>query len=339
MKTKDKALTFILQVSVAFFLCSIPSYIVLFLMYGIREEMLLILLVTFISIKIYSYIFNPKYQKNYKEKTMTPILTPTNVDTPIPQHPIERPSATLESEDSVTTPEELRGTITLKSPHKTHADFVFPKAKRDVLIRMGSMVESEAGTALAFNSIQGIRNCSNKVKMKELFRDNDIPSPDFRLDSPFTEYPFICKKRNHSRGKGMVKVTSADLLPTRRVSTFYYESFVDCNEEFRVHVLDKEIFHTDKKILRDGKEDTWFKNLKNYVYLPYNKRGFSENMREQIIKSVDCLGLTFGAVDIGRNTRTGEFWIYEVNSAPGMRPSLKRRYTNAFVAYIEKELG
>ena len=49
------------------------------------------------------------------------------------------------------------------------------------------------------------------------------------------------------------------------------------------------------------------------------------------IRAVGCLGLDFGAADIGWNSHDGEPSVYEVNTAPGLEGTTLDKYYGAML--------
>jgi len=223
---------------------------------------------------------------------------------------------------------------TVLSYYESHKKFKFPLYKCSVIIRFGYLKNKNMIGDLEFNSRESIRNCINKLKMKKLFVENNITTPKYFTNCPET-FPIVIKNTNHSQGRGMRLIESKYELP-RCFDDYYFEEFVKCDTEYRCHVMDGRVFHTDEKVLKKGYYSHWIKNLeKGYKYIRYKKR-LPREMKEQIIKSVECLGLVFGAVDVGFNSETGNFYIYEVNSAPGMRTLTRKRYQKAIKRYVKK---
>jgi glutathione synthase/RimK-type ligase-like ATP-grasp enzyme len=227
--------------------------------------------------------------------------------------------------------------VVVDSPHESHEDFKFPHYSKPVHIRFGNTTRVERGV-VNFNSVCAIENCRDKLKMKRIFERKGIPSPDFYTDLPVViEKPLVLKRIEHSAGKGMqlIAPSSDPASISFDREKHYLEEWVECDTEFRCHVMNKTVFHIDKKILRSGCRDSWIKNLENYKYLPSDC--FPEEAVQYVIKAVKAVGLVFGAVDVGVNTKTGKFYIYEVNSAPGMRTSLRKKYQAAIVLYLNSK--
>jgi glutathione synthase/RimK-type ligase-like ATP-grasp enzyme len=53
-------------------------------------------------------------------------------------------------------------------------------------------------------------------------------------------------------------------------------------------------------------------------------------LQEAAIRTVEILGLDFGAVDIIWNKKQDRYYVLEVNTAPGLEGETVVRYANAF---------
>lgn len=223
------------------------------------------------------------------------------------------------------------------STHESHRSFSFDEHyKIPIYICFGSYPKKIPENAMLINDIKSIEKSKDKLIMKYYFKLHNIPSPHFYWSFPKTKKKIICKQISHSCGRGM-KFTN-DKTKFKKFNTqYYFEKYTPIDTEFRIHVLNKEIIHVDKKTLREGNsyKETWVKNLQNYKYLEYTET-LPIEIRKQIIKAVSCLGLYFGAVDLGYNSLKDKYYIFEVNSAPGMRSELRKKYQNKFKENFKK---
>lgn len=222
------------------------------------------------------------------------------------------------------------------SKHESHHEFErWGLYNQKVNIRFGFLEPITRG-GIEFNSVKSIERCKDKLGMKRIFRFHRIPSPKFW---PTPRFPCVRKRREHSGGKSVRLVSIDSSMPEIR-DNYYYEEFVFCDTEFRAHVMDGKIFHLDKKVLKENYRDNWIKsNRRGYRYLPAKLSNLPPGADRAIIRAVKCLRLVFGAADVGINTKTGEYWIYEVNSAPGMRTRTRRAYQKAIKNYLIKKHG
>jgi len=227
-----------------------------------------------------------------------------------------------------------RECVRIRTNHDSHRKFEFPMYNREVIIRFGApnRVDNVSRGAIQFNSPTSIRKCQDKIKSKRIFRRHGIPSPNFGAKPKW--HPSVKKMLVGSRGKGMTLIE--DLKGASKEQDFYFEEFVECDMEFRVHVIGKKVFHVDRKHLKNGREEHWMKNTNHgYRYLETGTEKLTVKAKRSCIEAVHRLGLVFGAVDIGVNTKTREYYIYEVNSAPGLRTITKQKYQEALIKYIK----
>lgn len=117
----------------------------------------------------------------------------------------------------------------------------------------------------------------------------------------------------------------------------FYTRYVPKKREFRFHVAFNELFWTQEKLKRrnigddvgdplirnDGRYVFAFKHLEDKPILDY------EQGKRYAIKAIHCLGLHFGAVDIGWHPEH-DWCIYEVNTAPGIEGTTLEKYAEHF---------
>ena len=156
-----------------------------------------------------------------------------------------------------------------------------------------------------------------------------------------TSGAIMAKRINHSHGIGMVKLEDLPqvmnnlrwILGTGWGSRYMFEVFERVDAEYRVHVVRDVIIHVDKKVPREEAEDVSeevvCRNLDTHSFrtvggmLPWD-------MLHDCIVAVRTLGLDFGAVDVGLRDEGREHFVFEVNSAPGMRHMVVDSYVKAF---------
>lgn len=106
-------------------------------------------------------------------------------------------------------------------------------------------------------------------------------------------------------------------------------------DEYRVHVFKGEAIDIQQKRKSFGRSTTssGIRNHTNgWVYTRDNCNPPSDLVNASI-KAVELLGLDFGAVDIGHRLRDNKFFVFEVNTAPGIEGTTLQRYANAIKNY------
>lgn len=239
--------------------------------------------------------------------------------------------------------------IKLRTPHITPRVLkdLFPKikGKGSVLIRFGASKKSkDENASIIINDLDAVKNNADKIKMKQIFKENDIPSPDF---APNTEegrkyfqdngYNVVYKKRYHRGGIGM------ELVPLDQISKFEGEIYkggilerrLNVKREWRIHACPKlNLTFSVEKRKRYDKIHEVIRNNDNCVF----KVDFAipENWNEALemaSKAVDIMGLDIGAVDLvwtGKN-----YYVIETNSGPGMGEQTSQWYADTLTQLIE----
>ena len=138
-------------------------------------------------------------------------------------------------------------------------------------------------------------------------------------------------KTNSHSGNGIVIANTIDEL----VQAPLYTVKTKHKDEYRVHVFKGEAIDIQQKRKSFGRSTTsnGIRNHTNgWVYTRDNCNPPSDLVNASI-KAVELLGLDFGAVDIGHRLRDNKFFVFEVNTAPGLEGTTLQRYANAIKNY------
>jgi carbamoylphosphate synthase large subunit len=189
-----------------------------------------------------------------------------------------------------------------------------------------------------------ITNATNKRRMRELFREHDVPMPkllssghsilDLRYGFNGWEYPIVGRPDTHSKKRGfwlcrnMADVDRAIRGTRRKRAATHFMEYVNADREYRVHIFQGRSIRVSEKdffIDENGKRD--YKTIK--------PTGEYAHVRAAAKKAVEALGLDFGAVDV--LATDDKCWVLEVNAAPGLGGSMPRVYAEAFKRWYEKQ--
>lgn len=185
------------------------------------------------------------------------------------------------------------------------------------------------GRASANTSLNpDISNVTNKRRMRELFREHDVPMPKL-LDQNSADWQFPCLGRPdiHTKGRGFWKcnnwydVRKALRGTKRKRAATHFMEWVDAPREYRVHIFKGKSIRISEKAHTAFHEYTTIKPTHNV-----------KHVRAAAKKALEAVGLDFGAVDILAND--SQAWVLEVNAAPGLGGSMPRVYSEAFKAYL-----
>ena len=117
-----------------------------------------------------------------------------------------------------------------------------------------------------------------------------------------------------------------------------YTSYVRKNNEYRIHVMNGEVFFVQRKARKldvpDADVNWKVRNLEGGFI--YTNQGVEVNdlAKTYAITAVAALGLDFGAVDI-IETKMGNFFVLEVNTACGLAGTTLDKYVEAFKKHYE----
>lgn len=111
-----------------------------------------------------------------------------------------------------------------------------------------------------------------------------------------------------------------------------YVEYVKKKDEYRVHVMNGQVFDIQKKArVHDNPNPNWeVRNLAGGFI--YKREGVTlpDVAKEKAINTVRLLGLDFGAVDLIYNSQRRRYYVLEVNTAPGLEGTTLQRYAAAF---------
>lgn len=255
----------------------------------------------------------------------------------------------------------------IRSRHPSHATLRSRNGKKLKLLPFKSVVRfgssyvakdsiENGGNRVELNSVESIKNSSNKALMKKCFERDNVTTADWWMITNTTEgyrfqkgtnsdiitieelsYPLVTKHIFGSRGTGNKKHDNVESLTQwlsnkTNLDNYIIEKYYSYNREYRLHVTENGCFYTCRKMLRTDTPDNqrWYRNNDNSVWLLENNPGFDkpvnwDNIVEECVKALKSVGLDFGAVDLRIQSATNKndeprenpkFIIIEINSAP-----------------------
>lgn len=252
------------------------------------------------------------------------------------------------------------------------------------MVRLGSTTDREdsvtnGGRRVECNTIQAIKNSSNKLLMKQCFTRNQVKTAewwiitevrgvkyaqtngqgadDVQLSS--LPYPIIAKSLYGSRGEGNTKLdTQAELTAWMRgkdLSNYIFEAFYTYLREYRLHITKQGCFYTCRKMLkRDAPEaNKWQRHDDNCVWILEDNASFDKPVNwntivEHSVKALKAVGLDVGAVDVkvqsatknnGTRRENPEFIIIEINSAPSFGDLTAEKYISEIPKILRRKYG
>lgn len=132
-------------------------------------------------------------------------------------------------------------------------------------------------------------------------------------------------------GAGIIIVEKEDEL----IEAPLYTKYIFKTREFRVHASKTAVIDTQQKVRAPGVEPkTWKVRSHDNGFIFQRKNIQPNDVRDALaIKAVQVLGLDFGAVDIVEDKK-GNFYVLEVNTAPGLEGQTVSAYTEALTELV-----
>ena len=138
---------------------------------------------------------------------------------------------------------------------------------------------------------------------------------------------FARKTLTGTRGQGIVVMKSIDDF----IEAPLYTKFERKCKEYRVHVAFGQVIDFQQKKRRNGGEaDAFIRNHDNGWVFARQDVVLPEGVGEVSVNAIKALGLAFGGVDILHRPTTGDTYVLEINTAPGLEGSTLDSYVKAF---------
>lgn len=227
------------------------------------------------------------------------------------------------------------------------------KAKAgDVVINWGKSGDHIAfrGAARVLNSPQSIVKASHKVKSFMALNEakaagKNIKIPDNTVERGVamgwlrngTDVVVRNILQGHS-GAGIEIIAANNMLKYEQGEERFpdaplYTAYIRKNNEYRLHVMNGKVFFVQRKARKLDVPDenvNWkVRNLDGGFIYAHENVDVADVAKEYAITAVAAMGLDFGAVDI-IETKMGNFFVLEVNTACGLAGTTLDKYAEAF---------
>ena len=222
----------------------------------------------------------------------------------------------------------------------------------DYLINWGRSTEHNGfnSNAIILNKPENIALASHKVKsfvaLNAAIADGKaLKVPENTVNSAVA-YDWLLKGtdvvvrnvvQGHS-GAGIVILKAADSLKyvngdEEMPRAPLYTAYVRKAQEYRIHVMNDEVFFVQRKARKldvpDEQVNWQVRNLDGGFIYAHENVEVDDLAKQYAISAVAALGLHFGAVDI-LQTKRGNFFVLEVNTACGLAGTTLDKYAEAF---------
>lgn len=242
--------------------------------------------------------------------------------------------------------------VKIRSRHPSH-DVFRKKILTDVksVVRFGS--QTEVKDCVEINTIEAIKNSSDKLKMKQCFTDNGVKTAKWiKANNNIGDlnFPIVAKNRFGSRGKGNTLIKNKNdfdnWLEGKNLDNYIFEKFYNYNKEYRLHITNEGCFYSCRKMLKHEFRDypnSWQRHDDNCVWIleqnpQFEKPNNWNDIVQECIKALNAVKLDIGACDIRvQNGDDPKFIIIEINSAPSMGKITTIKYMEELPKIINKK--
>jgi len=203
-----------------------------------------------------------------------------------------------------------------------------PTKAQDLLIYYGGTGITRPNRGVELNSQRD--TAQNKLSAFRCLQAANLSTVEWTTDAEVAAtWPMAVARATltgHS-GQGITTHEQGQPLPRVALYTKYMKKTFEC----RIHVFNGSVIDGQIKKKRQGAEDV--DNLVRNVHTGwvYCRDGYtpSDQAKTLAVAAVAALGLDFGAVDLIFNQHYNQYYILEVNTAPGLEGTTLNNYVKA----------
>lgn len=210
----------------------------------------------------------------------------------------------------------------------------------DVIINWGSSANPYQDRHL-FNSPDAVNCASDKVRCLTAMHANGIAHPEFTThERTAREWArdgntVVCRTLTRANsGRGIVMARR----PEEVVHAPLYTKYIKKQDEYRVHVFRGRVLDVQRKMRRRDVPDedvNWqVRNHTNGFVFGREGVALPNHATALAVDAIRAVVLDFGAVDLIYNARQDQYYVLEINTAPGLTGTTLERYTEAFRDYV-----
>jgi hypothetical protein len=224
---------------------------------------------------------------------------------------------------------------------------------------------------IILNKPSSCKLSSNKWETRKVWQANGIKTPlssnsfEDMIDFPFIARPYkhCCQSEFHVINNLRELVAwqnEYDNANARPVGDWYFQKIVQKDCEFRVYVIGDKvatIFWKDNgdQLLSSNSVWHWLDDvnwnldkLPSIFYVPetnilvYSLDEFKEDIakiKEECIKATKILRLDYSGIDVGLNSGTREFNLFESNTNPELTPLPQKKFAKYFDSVLNRNIS
>lgn len=210
-------------------------------------------------------------------------------------------------------------------------------------IRYGNSRNSFNENDTHWNHPDAIKICGNSYNFSEFSKKNEIRSPQYIPINSFEdyEYPFLLRRAFHMGGRDIHFIESYDdFLKFKDVESldgWYYVPFIKSDLELGIHIINNKVLRIFKKVDNGNVKSNFIRSAKmgyHYHLISNNDDNFA-TAQNVVLSAFEKIGLGFGRADIGYNSAKRTYYIFEINTAPGLNVNTAELYATQLRELID----
>jgi len=207
------------------------------------------------------------------------------------------------------------------------------------LIRWGTSLNPFT-TDTEYNHPEVIRTCGNKRKLDLVLRTAKIAHLEYFSESEVPDHYPVCVRTvmNGHGGEGIVIAQSAEEWANlMQYPWSYWQNF---EFELGVHVLGGMVCRIFKKIAPElgavASEQFPIRNMERGYHFSLRDNSHYPKLQAFISKVCEIVPLKFGRFDIGLEKESRQFYVIEINTAPGLTEN--QNTADLYISYLRDVL-
>lgn len=195
-------------------------------------------------------------------------------------------------------------------------------------------------------NIEGILTAKNKKECRLQLQNSGLSVPKTWFNIDEATIPFIARPGKHSFGGNFYIIRSLQkkkaFIAQKRINeNWYYSEIIDVIREYRVMILNGEIFLVYNRQLFRGLERTLKKREQLRRTHSFQRHECSSELtkfqKDLCINALKYIHLYYGAVDLAID-REGNAYILEINTSPMLNSSFVQGYLGKAIEKLSMEV-
>lgn len=206
-----------------------------------------------------------------------------------------------------------------------------PVGNHVIAVRWGSTINPVGVPDICPQSASAVKNACHGLHSLFILEQEGVPCV-----KPFTalphesDFPVVgrCAYFHHGATDLVYLRSMVDAVVNTNVK--YYTKYRPNDLELRVHVWGGEVIKMFKKVDTGEVTNELFRSSGNGWAFKRVRADSYLDAQAVAIKAVKALGLAFGGVDVARDSVTGEWFVFEVNTGPSLNSETLMLYAAKF---------